>query len=302
MRHCPWHTEGGRVNTPRIPREISLCQNEQGEKWEEAAALVSLLLPPIKCPGLRGVQCKVLVGGGAQQQRKAARQQRSGLYLQQCPLSPHLHHPSSNCPTLLLQPEGPPAPHKGALETKTPPQQWADRTHPPPHRGPVLPQQNTTFIESCLAAPSMGSMVLRMDVRKGTMPNTARRGASQRPTATPTPPHNLSSLCTAWGAWWSNWDPRNRDANLRTSECASRGAGPPPTIGDGEAGECVHGAGMRQEPRLELAQQLLHHAADEPPPHRHQDAASGLLPIRDQLLSPKTSTDTLTKGGRPHPP
>ena len=65
MRHCPWHTEGGRVNTPRIPREISLCQNEQGEKWEEASALVSLLLPPIKCPGLRGVQCEVLVGGGA---------------------------------------------------------------------------------------------------------------------------------------------------------------------------------------------------------------------------------------------
>ena len=28
----------------------------------------------------------------------------------------------------------------------------------------------------------MGSMVLRMDVRKGTTPNTARRGASQRPT------------------------------------------------------------------------------------------------------------------------
>lgn len=70
MRHCPWHTEGGRVNTPRIPREISLCQNEQGEKWEEASALVSLLLPPIKCPGLRGVQCKVLVGGGGNSKDK----------------------------------------------------------------------------------------------------------------------------------------------------------------------------------------------------------------------------------------
>lgn len=102
--------------------------------------------------------------------------------------------------------------------------------------------------------------------------------------------------------WWSDWDPRNRGAILRLSEHVGGGAGPPPTIGDGEAGERVHGAGVRQEPRLELAQQLLHYAADEPPPHCHQDAAGGLLPIRDQLLSPKTSTDTLTKGGKPHPP
>lgn len=128
MRHCPWHTEGGRVNTPRTPREMSLCQREQGEKWEGAAALVSLLLPPIKCPGLREICHKVLVGG-LQQQRKAARQQRSALYLQQCPLSLHRHHPSSNHPTLLLQPEGPPAPHKGALEKKTPP--TVGRPHPP---------------------------------------------------------------------------------------------------------------------------------------------------------------------------
>ena len=148
----------------------------------------------------------------------------------------------------------------------------------------------------------MGSMVLRMDVRKGTTPNTARRGASQRPTATPTPPHTLSSLCTAWGMWWSDWDQRNRGAILRISEHVGGGAGLPPTIGDREAGERVHGAGVWQKPRLELAQQLLHHAADEPPSHRHQDAAGGLLPIRDQLLSPKTSTDTLTKGGKPHPP
>lgn len=129
MRRCPWHTEGGRVTTPRIPREMSLCQRKQGEKWEGAAALVSLLLPPIRCPGLREIRRKVLVGV-PQQQRKAARQQRSGLYLQQCPLSPHLHHPSPNRPTILLQPEGPPAPHKGALGTKNRPPA-VGRPHPP---------------------------------------------------------------------------------------------------------------------------------------------------------------------------
>lgn len=74
MRHCPWHTEGGRVNTPRTPREMSLCQREQGEKWEGAAALVSLLLPPIKCPGLREICHKVLVGGSptAEKSRQTA--------------------------------------------------------------------------------------------------------------------------------------------------------------------------------------------------------------------------------------
>ena len=196
MRHCPWHTEGGRVNTPRIPREISLCQNEQGEKWEEAAALVSLLLPPIRCPGLRGVQCKVLGGGGGNSQDKLpdSRGQVSTC-INACSapicITLPLIVPPSSCS--LKAPRPPTKEHW----KQRPPQQWADHTHPPPHRGPVLPQQNTTFIESCLAAPSMGSMVLRMDVRKGTMPNTARKGASQRPTATPTPPHNLSSLCTA---------------------------------------------------------------------------------------------------------
>lgn len=44
---------------------------------------------------------------------------------------------------------------------------------------PVLPQQNTTFSASCLAMPSMGSMVLRMDGRKGTMSNAVRESISQ---------------------------------------------------------------------------------------------------------------------------
>lgn len=74
MRRCPWHTEGGRVTTPRIPREMSLCQRKQGEKWEGAAALVSLLLPPIRCSGLREIRHKVLVGGSpaAEKSRQTA--------------------------------------------------------------------------------------------------------------------------------------------------------------------------------------------------------------------------------------
>lgn len=43
----------------------------------------------------------------------------------------------------------------------------------------VLPQQKTTLSASCLAIPSMGSMVLRMDGRKGTMPNAVREKLSQ---------------------------------------------------------------------------------------------------------------------------
>lgn len=59
----------------------------------------------------------------------------------------------------------------------------------------VLPQQNTTFSASCLAMPSMGSMVLRMDGRKGTMSNAVRERQSQGLQAQPTsrlpPPQDL---------------------------------------------------------------------------------------------------------------
>lgn len=50
----------------------------------------------------------------------------------------------------------------------------------------VLPQQKTTLSASCLAIPSMGSMVLRMDGRKGTMPNAVRERLLQELQAQPT--------------------------------------------------------------------------------------------------------------------
>lgn len=61
---------------------------------------------------------------------------------------------------------------------------------------PVLPQQNTTLRASCLAMPSMGSMVLRMDGRKGTMPNAVRKrgchgGGRPSPFPTHPPPQDL---------------------------------------------------------------------------------------------------------------
>lgn len=59
----------------------------------------------------------------------------------------------------------------------------------------VLPQQNTTLSASCLAIPSMGSMVLRMDGRKGTIPNAVRERLSQglqaQPSSHPPPPSGL---------------------------------------------------------------------------------------------------------------
>lgn len=55
----------------------------------------------------------------------------------------------------------------------------------------VLPQQKTTLSASCLAIPSMGSMVLRMDGRKGTMPNAVRERLSQGLQAQSLPTHPL---------------------------------------------------------------------------------------------------------------
>lgn len=43
----------------------------------------------------------------------------------------------------------------------------------------VLPPQNTTFSASCLAMLSIGSMVLRMDGRKGTISNAVRERMSR---------------------------------------------------------------------------------------------------------------------------
>lgn len=134
MKHCPWHTEGGRVNTPRTPREMSLCQREQGEKWEGAAALVSLLLPPIKCPGLREIQHKVLVGGVPNSREKLpdSRGQlstcSSARSAPNCITLPLIIPPSS---CSLKAPQPPTKEHW----KQRPPQLWAGHTHPPPHRG-----------------------------------------------------------------------------------------------------------------------------------------------------------------------
>lgn len=60
----------------------------------------------------------------------------------------------------------------------------------------VLPEQNTTLSASCLVMPSMGSMVLRMDGRKGTMPNAVKERLSQGLQAQPTSCHPI--LLRTW--------------------------------------------------------------------------------------------------------
>lgn len=76
-----------------------------------------------------------------------------------------------------------------------------------------------------------------------------------------------------------------------------------PTIGSCEVGEGLHNKVVWQGPRLELAQQLLHHLADEPLPNSHQDTAGGLLPVANQFLSPRPEigTDALNRGDRASP-
>lgn len=157
----------------------------------------------------------------------------------------------------------------------------------PAFRDPVLPQQNATLIVSCLAMPSMGSMVLRMDVRKGTMPNTARGGRVREAPPAPASPGLASTRHPPC--------PRERQTvpGPRAGEAPPTGSGMQveagqavPTIGSREAGEGLHHEVVWQGPRLELAQQLLHHLADEPLPNSHQDVAGGLLPVTNQFLSP----------------
>lgn len=249
-------------------------------------------------------------GRGAQKQRKAVRGQRPGLSLQQGPpRAQACSQPPSGGPALLLQLKGPTAPPtrpKGTRDKRPRRKQAAPSPRPadtpPAPRGALSPKQNTTLMESCLARLSMGSMVLRMDVRKGTVPNTARRGASRRPRPRPAPrapretegtrPHasaaRLEPFLHRLGCA-AHQEPRRQCGSqvLRAAESAGGGSRPPPTIGHGEVGKRLHHKIVRQEPGLELAQHLLHHLADETLPQRHKDVAGGLLPVANQFLHPK---------------
>lgn len=60
------------------------------------------------------------------------------------------------------------------------------------------------------------------------------------------------------------------------------------TIGHREVGECVQHGGVGQHPRLEPAEDLLHHLVGESLANSHQDAACSLLPVTVQLLHPKS--------------
>ncbi|TNN35468.1 hypothetical protein EYF80_054363 [Liparis tanakae] len=95
-------------------------------------------------------------------------------------------------------------------------------------------QEKTHFMLSCLAMLSMGSMVPRMALRKGTMPYTRGRGRTRH---------------------------------------------------DGTVGQSLDHEEVRQQPRLELGQNLLHDVIDVLVTHSYQNITGCLLPVGDDLLS-----------------
>lgn len=131
------------------------------------------------------------------------------------------------------------------------------------------------------------------------MPNTARRGTSQRPGAIPIPPH--LKLSHSLGHMVEQLGPEEPRCHPPSPQACGRRVGPPPTIGDGEAGECVHGAGGATGARAGTCSSsssitLLMNRL----PTATRSAAGGLLANQDQLLSPKTSTDMTKEANLTH--